>query len=83
MNWAKVDNIFKKFFTNVAKKTVFKFSNDIIDYEFERLIDDLGEDINKLYSKQELNFTDITRKEKRRLKKNARNYIEGVGDLDA
>ena len=35
-------------------------------YEFERLIVDLGEDINKLYSKQELNFTDITRKEKRR-----------------
>lgn len=82
-NKPKKNNIFKKFFTNVAKKTVFKISNDIIDYEFERLIDDLGEDINKLYSKQELNFTDITRKEKRRLKKNARNYIEGVGDHNA
>ena len=77
---AKNKNIFKKLFNKVAKKTVYKISNDIIDYEFERLIVDLGEDINKLYSKQELNFTDITRKEKRRLKKN---FIEGVGDQDA
>ena len=33
-------------------------------------------------SKQELNFTDITRKEKRRLKKNKKNLIESAGDYN-
>lgn len=69
----------KKSFGKIGKKYFLKYSNNLINYEFEHLIIDLGEDINKLYSKQELNFTDITRKERKRLSKLRK---KSVGDLN-
>ena len=37
---------------NIGKKVVFKATEGIINKEFLSIIDTLGEDINKLYSKQ-------------------------------
>ncbi len=39
---------------NVGKKIAFKWTESVINSEFLAIIDSLGEDINKLYSKQDL-----------------------------
>jgi len=39
---------------NVGKKIAFKWTESVINSEFLAIIDTLGEDINKLYSKQDL-----------------------------
>ena len=52
-------------FNNFTKNVAFKYGNAIIDKEFISIIDSIGEDINNLYSKNQLNFNT---KNKRKLK---------------
>ena len=58
---SKLKTKFNNFTINVA----FKYGNAIIDKEFISIIDSIGEDINNLYSKNQLNFNT---KNKRKLK---------------
>lgn len=51
------------------KKVGLGVANNVLDYSFISVIDDLGEDINKLYSNQKLIFTEISKKEQKRRKK--------------
>lgn len=64
---------FKNKITSFGKKIVYKISGNIVDSEFLNMIDSLGEDINKLYSKQTLSFKSI-------YKKNKNYIIESGGD---
>ena len=60
----------KKIVSKVAKKA----GSNIIDYEFDILINDIGNDLNKLYSNQELTFESISKREIRLInKENKRN----------
>lgn len=66
------------------KKVGLSITGGIVNYTFYSLINDLGEDINKLYSNQPLVFTDISKKEekirKRSLRKTKKQSKEKVGD---
>ena len=66
------------------KKFGLSITGGIVNYTFYSLINDLGEDINKLYSNQPLVFTDISKKEekirKRSLRKTKKQSKEKVGD---
>ncbi len=57
----------KSKFIHAGKKVATKIGGNIMNVEFEEIIQTFGEDINKLYSKQELVFTDLTKKEKKLL----------------
>lgn len=62
-------NFFKKKIVGAGKKIVLKYTTSLIDDQLIDLIEMFGNDINKLYSKQNLIFTDLTKKEKKKLKK--------------
>ena len=67
--------------TKGVKKVGVAITGGIVNYTFYNIIDDLGEDINKLYSNQPLIFTDISKKEeKRRRKEEKKNKKRKVGD---
>ena len=61
----------EKIFSGV-KKVGLGVAGNVLNYSFINVIDDLGEDINKLYSNQKLIFTDISKKEQKRRKKEER-----------
>ena len=57
------------------------FTGNVINYTFYNLIDDFGSDINKLYSNQNLIFTDVSKKqEKRKIRMSKRQNKRKVGD---
>lgn len=67
--------IFSKIKENITKgvkKVGLSITGGIVNNTFYSLIDDIGEDINKLYSNQPLVFTDISKKETRARKKQLR-----------
>lgn len=76
--------IIKEKITKGVKKVGLSITGGIVNNTFYSLIDDLGEDINKLYSNQPLIFTDITKKEERikrkQLRKEKRLSKKKVGD---
>ncbi len=59
----------KNKFFHIGKKMATKIGGNIMNVEFEEIIYTIGEDINKLYSKQELTFTDLTKKEQKQIEK--------------
>lgn len=61
-----------------GKKVVSKISSNIINDKFEGIIDILGEDINKLYSGQELVFNDITKKELKLISKEQKKALKQI-----
>ena len=70
---------------SIGKKIAFKATEYIIDEEILDLIESFGEDINKLYSKQELLFTDLTKKQlkmQKRLNRIAKKELKRQGDVN-
>ncbi len=71
-----------------SKKMASKIGGNIINNEFEEIIDAIGEDINRLYSGQDLTFNDLTKKELKKISKEQKKALsknkhkEMVGDLD-
>ena len=56
-----------------GKKILTSKANDLLDYEVIEIFTTLGEDINKLYSHQELVFKEISRKKAKQLIKIQKN----------
>ena len=76
----------KKKFVNTGKKVATKFGGKVLNDTFDDIIDVLGEDINKLYSNQELKFTDLSKRELKQIKKEQKlalkNINRNVGDVN-
>lgn len=66
-----------------AKKVGLGIASDVINYSFINVIDDLGEDINKLYSNQKLIFTELSKKELKKKKRQERKQKRKLGDSNA
>lgn len=68
----------KQKFVKVGKKVATKIGGHIINSELNSIIDSLGEDMNKLYSNQKLEFTDLTKKELKMLRKEKRLALKSI-----
>ncbi len=60
---------FSDFIASKAKKIGTKIGLNLADKEIDLLINDIGEDINKLYSGQVLIFSDLTKKQAKKANK--------------
>lgn len=76
-------NSIKNKIINSGKKIAFKVTENIINDEIINLLISFGEDINKLYSKQELTFTDLTKKQLKEINKLNKKAKRKQGDLNA
>ena len=68
----------KQKFVKVGKKVATKIGGHIINSELNSIIDSLGDDMNKLYSNQKLEFTDLTKKELKMLRKEKRLALKSI-----
>lgn len=68
----------KQKFVKVGKKVATKIGGHIINSELNSIIDSLGEDMNKLYSNQKLEFTDLTKKELKLLRKEKKLALKSI-----
>ena len=66
----KIKKTFTSFGKKIATKIINKTGNKIIDYEFDNLIEDIGEDLNKLYTNQHISFNGLSQREMFILEKN-------------
>ena len=66
----KIKKTFSSFGKKLATKIINKTGHKIIDYEFDNLIEDIGEDLNKLYTNQHISFNGLSQREMFILKKN-------------
>ena len=69
-----ISNLFGKIF-NKGKNLIINYTQNATNDEIVNIIPLLGEDINKLYSKQELVFNDIAKKELKALKRNYKRQL--------
>ena len=77
----KKENKLFKWVKKKAINTGIKIGLNMVDDEIIKLIEDLGEDINKLYSKQPLDFLLLSKRDKK-LKKEALKVLDKIEDKE-
>lgn len=67
----------------LKSKALVNLTDDLLDYTFYNFFDDIGEDINKLYSGQSLDIKELNRKIQKYRRNQRKSKKNKVGDLNA